>query len=846
MGLSRKKQKTKPPAVEEPTSEAVAESSTKTAEAQRGNDGAVEPVVIPGTVTQGVSTPLDTVLPDSASVEGVSPAGASTAAHQTKLQVKSKKSWYGGTWPRKSCASTQIARESILADNSRIGSTTSDLNRFESASRKSSAPSLGRPPSMYMGKSRQTSDITMAGCDEAQKINDKEPAAGSTSKSGSGSPKAKTEDAVEESKAAAPVKPDEDSKADTSIPKAELVSRPTISSGWLGGWLGGASIPTKTTKPEEATKPTMVEPPKAVDPYTAGTTIVCEEPPKDAPQVSPAPPSSWFGLWSSALATTAKPTEETEQLLPVKAAEPEANIVMEDAPYVEPTTATPKKPASGSSWAFWSLVDTPKIQTVVQKDSAPVKDQGEEDMRGESSETRPESAKAVALKDDGKSTKAKGKGSRPVSVEESDLAKKATQLEAPLTKVIPSQNPSPAKTGPPNLLIPSVKGTYRLVENPSILEQITQLLLRGQQKPSKHVFLAKETPKIRKALAIGIHGLFPAPLLRTVIGQPTGTSIRFANHAADAIRRWGDQHGCADCEIEKVALEGEGKIAERVDNLWKLLLNWIEHVRKADFVIFACHSQGVPVAVMLIAKLIEFGVVSTGRIGVCAMAGVSLGPFADYKSRLFSGSAGELFEFADPKSPVSQRYEHALRIALNYGTRITFCGSIDDQLVSLESSTFSTASHPHIYRAVFVDGRIHAPNFLSHLIGFALKLRNLGVSDHGLIRELSAPLAGSLYTGEGHSRLYDDVKVYDLAIEYALETTSAGDIPLDMASYSIPTNANPYILPWIMRGLLEEDFVKTEVNTEVSELLKQFDDWKPSTKVLKDVKYRLEAVRSKL
>lgn len=50
---------------------------------------------------------------------------------------------------------------------------------------------------------------------------------------------------------------------------------------------------------------------------------------------------------------------------------------------------------------------------------------------------------------------------------------------------------------------------------------------------------------------------------------------------------------------------------------------------------------------------------------------------------------------------------------------------------------------------------------LSHLVGFALKLRNLGVPDHGLIRELSAPLAGSLYTGEGHSRLYDDGRVYE-------------------------------------------------------------------------------------
>lgn len=49
---------------------------------------------------------------------------------------------------------------------------------------------------------------------------------------------------------------------------------------------------------------------------------------------------------------------------------------------------------------------------------------------------------------------------------------------------------------------------------------------------------------------------------------------------------------------------------------------------------------------------------------------------------------------------------------------------------------------------------------LTHLVGFALKLRNLGISDHGLIRELSSPLAGSLYGGEGHSRIYEDDSVY--------------------------------------------------------------------------------------
>jgi hypothetical protein len=169
-----------------------------------------------------------------------------------------------------------------------------------------------------------------------------------------------------------------------------------------------------------------------------------------------------------------------------------------------------------------------------------------------------------------------------------------------------------------------------------------------------------------------------------MIGQPTGTSLRFAGLCADAIRKWADEHGCSDCEIEKVALEGEGKINERVDNLWKLMLNWMEQIRSADLIIMACHSQGVPVSIMLLEKLIDLGIITNARIGVCAMAGVSLGPFPDYKSGIFMGSAAELWDFGNPQSNNAQRFEAALKQVLAYGTRITFIGSIDDQVVPLE------------------------------------------------------------------------------------------------------------------------------------------------------------------
>lgn len=76
------------------------------------------------------------------------------------------------------------------------------------------------------------------------------------------------------------------------------------------------------------------------------------------------------------------------------------------------------------------------------------------------------------------------------------------------------------------------------------------------------------------------------------------------------------------------------------------------------------------------------------RLADLEQAGVSLGPFSDYKSRLFSGSAGELFDFADPESVVSKRYEDSLRTIVKYGVRVTYCGSIDDQLISMEVGTY--------------------------------------------------------------------------------------------------------------------------------------------------------------
>ncbi|KAI0115160.1 hypothetical protein F4814DRAFT_459963 [Daldinia grandis] len=791
-------------------------------------------------------------------------SSTSTRPHDSKQrismsQVRKPRSWYG-SWPRvpKSSASTQVSHQTIMGGTLRPD-TVPDFSRFETKKDNGSTESDGQ-------STKTLPKITEAPVQPEQ--DDSKPVKAQGADSAADAGKNGVMEAIKDQEV-----PDATMNKNEIQASAGTTQPLQASSSWLG-WFGRSSVSETVIPKDKIIGVAPANEPENTQPDTSqasSSELPKHSEPDQTPtepveSISTKPSSSWFGYWYSSAtpsvpvnsAQTSTDTPPTQESTPKE----DQDVVMEDASPSKPVEVS--QPSVSSTWAFWSR-DTGQKTNVKTADTA---ESGELAIMGDGSEANPRHSTSVEVNGTATPVKEpsaktlkeaptrvnsskKNKRVRPQSLDIGEqISRPGTPHSDVSTKTAPSKSSAPgsSKSSTPNLLLPSFRNTYRMKDNPSIVKQITQLLLRTQQPPTNHVFLVKEPPKIKKAVAIGIHGLFPASYLRPMIGQPTGTSIRFANHGAEAIRRWAESHGCGDCEIEKVALEGEGKIADRVDNLWKLLLNWIDHIRGADFIVLACHSQGVPVGLMLLEKLIDLGIITNSKVGVCAMAGVSLGPFPDYKSGMgmLMGSAAELWQFADPESEISKRYQHALEAVVNYGARITYIGSIDDQLIPMESAINAPASHPYIYRAVFIDGRIHAPDFIAHLVGFALKLRNLGISDHGLIRELSIPLAGSLYSGEGHSRLYDDERVYDLAISHALETTNVSGVPCRIQRQERLANPNPFLLPWIMRGLLEEEFVKTELYSETTELLKQFDDWSPSTKALKDVKYRLEVVRSKL
>ncbi|KAK6512150.1 hypothetical protein TWF481_001042 [Arthrobotrys musiformis] len=613
---------------------------------------------------------------------------------------------------------------------------------------------------------------------------------------------------------------------------------------------------------------TMVDPPKV--------TVTVEEPPlaNDTPEATASaattqpPRGSWFGYWYGT--NESAPTTKTDESAITNEPQPmdinngtqvengntkfaqdsgaATNNIPENLANTPPQDTQPAQTegllARGAAWVWWSKA-TP------QSDGDNTVETGEVAVAASSTETEPQKAK-ITTQQSQPTNAAKRRSESPHSIRLRPGSASASQ--PPSIPVAPKEI-SPAaknlqKVLPPNLLVPSFDSCYYSQQSRPwfrISSAVNRFWSAPKASPRTHLSIVPTLPRIRKAVAIGVHGFFPMKILQRVLGEPTGTSVRFANEGAAAIQRWADKHNIS-VDIEKIALEGEGRVSDRVEVLWKLLENKLDVIEAADFILVCCHSQGTPVGVHLVARMIEYGLVEKSKVGIIGMAGINLGPFGELNSRILTGSAKELFEFSSPESEVSLQYIESLTAVLAHGVKLVFVGSIDDQLVSLYSSTFSNISHPFIYRAVFVDGRVHAPDFISHVVGLALKLRNIGVRDHGIVRELSGPLAGSLYSGEGHSRIYDDAAIYDLGVRHTLETTTKEflRVPLKVEDFQLPSASNPYILPWAMRGMLEERRVQDELQEEAQTLLEEFAKWQPVSKVLKDVKFRLEAIRSKL
>jgi hypothetical protein len=75
----------------------------------------------------------------------------------------------------------------------------------------------------------------------------------------------------------------------------------------------------------------------------------------------------------------------------------------------------------------------------------------------------------------------------------------------------------------------------------------------------------------KRVVVIGIHGWFPGAVMRTVLGEPTGTSNKFVTMMCQALDVFQEQHKVRFEKVTQIPLEGEGTISKRVERCVHLI-----------------------------------------------------------------------------------------------------------------------------------------------------------------------------------------------------------------------------------------------------------------------------------
>ena len=257
--------------------------------------------------------------------------------------------------------------------------------------------------------------------------------------------------------------------------------------------------------------------------------------------------SSWFGLLGTGYpflrgddGSQATPKADSAQPShsPISAVPETANTssAQQDS---QPPDLQPTRQASGS-WIFWSR-EKSAAETKTQKNGAPKEEVGELAVAHKASQSQPEPVKLqeedmtqTSLTD----SKTK-KRERPMSSEQpvqGSSKRAATVKDEPDTRgpaetyaqqdlALKSAGERLAKAQAArrvqamnkylgNILLPEIHNTYKVAPVPSYWQQLSRIMGPGQASSRKHLSLSPSTPKLHKALAIGVHGYFPAPLIQ--------------------------------------------------------------------------------------------------------------------------------------------------------------------------------------------------------------------------------------------------------------------------------------------------------------------------------------------
>lgn len=380
--------------------------------------------------------------------------------------------------------------------------------------------------------------------------------------------------------------------------------------------------------------------------------------------------------------------------------------------------------------------------------------------------------------------------------------------------------------------------------------------------PQKHLYYDDSVKKVtrssskklfKRVTVLCFHSFFPQKVVKNIIGESTGTSEQMCEMTVKELKRWGSINN-VELDMAIINLEGHGKLFDRVNGCLSILENWTEPIKNCDYLISVANSDSVPLAIHVNSKLITSEILSNvEKMGLIGLSSLCMGPIPEIESKISTrGSVGqdnemisELFDLEDPESLQSKEIIRNMRILLRKNCKVTFVGSLNDCFSPLYSSLGLQLLHPNIYRALYIDGKDHQPDFLISLFNLILTVKNLNYKDHGLLIELSSYFSGQIGDG-GHCKLLNDKHSYRVGINNMLNTS---DLFYEQPLVEELTNVreydpNDYHIPWCLRGFLEE-LERLQKHFDIRQIIEQlyeeFKSWEPETPRKKNLKYCMQA-----
>ena len=188
---------------------------------------------------------------------------------------------------------------------------------------------------------------------------------------------------------------------------------------------------------------------------------------------------------------------------------------------------------------------------------------------------------------------------------------------------------------------------------------------------------------------------------------------------------------------------------------------------RIGLIYFVPHSQGYPITIISVAKLIEPCIIRLNSkifsndievglsmkpkekiVTILGIVGINNDSFygrnqilfAEAYSTIVKDAMMVLFEFQKPDYIQSKKLTQSLKTSVTNNIKLTFIASINDQIVPLYSSFYLFLKHPNIFRATFIDKSSLTPSFITGIVNIAGTLLNLCCDDHSITKEISPSL----------------------------------------------------------------------------------------------------------